>query len=462
MARPVQPHLFLENLMRRKLSLYCLCWLLFSSSALAGERSVFQGMLEGAGMVVLELEKTDRETVKQIAGLSGTALEPELPPETRQKPEQDLYVGRYFYARQGVDIPLFGALAHLAEPKSLSERTEAEACTPEACEMAPKAYWEGKIVQGRFRGQWVDAATKRTHRFDLKRVARYDPEKTRAESFQAITEAIAAGIGSGLAYEAEINPQQRPYEYLKLQGYAVPVGAIVPNQTESVAWQSFRDSRSQFEYPRLVRHPNPDILKRVNDLLEQRHWQMTLAALTCVSRGYEGNGMGRGTLGGYEGETIRVDFLTKTLMSVVEAGSIYCGGPYPHHHSDPFTLDLIRGEYLDWNRLFKAFLRGERGFWEPSPEMMALIEKIPKEEELENCISAETMRDYLALHFDKPGHLALSISKIGHCCGDCLGAHAEIPFSDLGALLKPEAQRYFPELKPTREKDQRGDGAADH
>ncbi|MDR3351576.1 MAG: hypothetical protein LBO00_00875 [Zoogloeaceae bacterium] len=79
--------------MRRKPSLYFLCWLLFSSSALAGERSVFQGMLEGAGMVVLELEKTDRETLKQIAGLSGTALEPELPPETRQKPEQDLYVG---------------------------------------------------------------------------------------------------------------------------------------------------------------------------------------------------------------------------------------------------------------------------------------------------------------------------------------------------------------------------------
>jgi hypothetical protein len=30
-----------------------------------------------------------------------------------------------------------------------------------------------------------------------------------------------------------------------------------------------------------------------------------------------------------------------------------------------------------------------------------------------------------------------------------------------GKLLKPEAQRYFPELKPIREKNQRGDGAAD-
>jgi hypothetical protein len=451
MARPVQPHLFLENLMRRKLSLYCLCWLLFSSSALAGERSVFQGMLEGAGMVVLELEKADRETVEESADLSGTALAPELPPETRQQPEPELYIGRYFYARQGVDIPLFGALARLAEPKQRSERTEEEQeayCTPEECKAPPKAYWEGQIVQERFRGQWVDATTQRTHRFDLQRVARYDPEKTYTES--------------GLNYEAEINPQQRPYVYLKLQGYAVPVGAIVPGQTESVAWQSFRDPRSQFKYPRLVRHPNPDIMKRVNDLLEQRHWQMTLAALGCVSSAYDGNGMSGGTLGGYEDETLQVDFLTETLMSVVESGNTYCDGVYSNNHYNPFTLDLIRGEYLDWNRLFKAFVRGEDGFRKPSPEIMALVEKIPKEERLENCISAQTMRGYLALHFDSPGHLALVISGIGLAGSVCRGKLAEIPFSDLGALLKPAAQRYFPELKPTREKNQRGDDAADH
>ncbi|MDR3351574.1 MAG: hypothetical protein LBO00_00865, partial [Zoogloeaceae bacterium] len=209
-------------------------------------------------------------------------------------------------------------------------------------------------------------------------------------------------------------------------------------------------------------HPNPDILKRVNDLLEQRHWQMTLAALACVSSGYAEDHPAAGSLGDYEYETIQVDFLSETLMSVVEAGGTYCGGAHPNNHSDPFTLDLIRGEYLDWNRLFKAFVRGEYGFRKPSPEMMALIEQIPKEEGLEDCTSAETMRDYLALHFDKPGHLALAISGIGHCCGYCLGTQAEIPFSKLNKLLKPEAQRYFPELKPTREKNQRGDGAADH
>jgi hypothetical protein len=55
--------------------------------------------------------------------------------------------------------------------------------------------------------------------------------------------------------------------------------------------------------------------------------------------------------------------------------------------------------------------------------------------------------EYLALHFDKPGHLALAISGTGHAGSACQGVQAEIPFSDLGKILKPEAKRYFPELR---------------
>jgi hypothetical protein len=161
-------------------------------------------------------------------------------------------------------------------------------------------------------------------------------------------------------------------------------------------------------------------------------------------------------LGDYDQETIRVDFLSETLMSVVEIGSTFCGGAHPNNHYDPFTLDLIRGEYLDWNRLFKAFVRGDHGFRKLSPEMKALIEQIPEHpewmkeewrEEEERCALDSIFNDYLALHFDKPGHLALTVSGIGNAGNVCLGAHEEVPFSDLRALLKPEARRYFPELR---------------
>jgi hypothetical protein len=426
---------------------------LLPALSFAGERSVFQGTLEGVGTVVMELEATTWQGVEEAAQLSGTA------PETSSEADggRGKYTGRYFYARHGVDIPLFGSLERLVEPKRPSERDEEEWNG----EASPKAYWQGKIVQGHFRGQWVDAATKRARRFDLTRVARYDPEKTRPDGWQASREAIAGGVGSGLAYDVKINPQQTPYEYLKLQGYSVPVETIVPGQTDTVAWQPYHDPRSKFHYPRLVRHPNPDIMKRINALLEQRHWQMTLAAFSCESSVYEGNGM-EGYLGGYDYEKVKVDFLSETLMSVSEAGSTYCGGAHPNNHYDPFTFDLIRGEYLDWNRLFKAFTRDESGrWWNPSPEMKDLIERTAQNEtgekyphpitgevyEDHDCDFAEYMRDYLALHFDKPGHLALTVSGVGHCCGFCLGIHAEIPFSALGKILKPEAKRYFPELK---------------
>jgi hypothetical protein len=427
---------------------------LLPALSFAGERSVFQGTLEGVGTVVMELEASTQQGVEEAAGLSGTVLET----SSEANGDKGKYIGRYFYARHGVDIPLFGALERLTEPKLPSERDEEEM---EKDEASPKAYWEGKIVQGHFRGQWVDATSKRARRFDLTRVARYDPEKTRPGGWQMSREAIAGGVGSGLAYDVKINPQQTPYEYLKLQGYSVPVEAIVPGQTETVAWQPHRDPRSKFHYPRLVRHPNPDIMKRINTILEQRHWQMTLAALSCVSSVYEGNGRG-GDLGDYDDEKIKVDFLSETLMSVSEAGSTYCGGAHPNDHYDPFTLDLIRGEYLDWNRLFKAFTRDESGkWWNPSSEMKDLIERTAKNKtgekfpepvtgevyEGRDCDFVEYMRDYLALHFDKPGHLALTVSGVGHCCGFCLGVHAEIPFSALGKILKPEAKRYFPELK---------------
>jgi hypothetical protein len=254
----------------------------------AGERSVFQGMLEGAGMVVLELEVATQEEIKAAAEKSGTELE--IPPEAK-----NLFTGRKCSARHGVDVPLFGTLESLAEPQPLplplSERDGWR---------SPKAYWKGRIVQGHFRGQWADAATGRARRFDLKRVARYDPDKTHPDS----TEAIAAYI------------QQAPYEYLKLQGYAVPVGAIIPGQTETVAWQAFRDPRSELSYPRLVRHPNPDIMKRINALLEERHWQMTLAALGCASTIYtDDKSPAAGSLGGYDDMGISVDFLSRLLTA---------------------------------------------------------------------------------------------------------------------------------------------------
>jgi hypothetical protein len=281
----------------------------------------------------------------------------------------------------------------------------------------------------------VDAATKRARRFDLRRVARYR-EKTY------------------LNYDININPQQTPYEYLKLQGYSVPVEAIVSGQTETVAWQPYRDPRLKFHYPRLVRHPDPDIMKRINALLEQRHWQMTLEPLTCKTHA---SYYGEQIIADYDAEpSINVVFLSETLMSIVENVYTPCAKTGSYHH---FTLDLILGEEMDWNRIFKAFT-GHKYERKYSPEMEALIARIPQnpkwfeeynpnysssskedEEHLNSCL--DVLKSYPILHFDKPDYLALAVSS----SGGCSGVLAEIPFSALGKILKPEARRYFPELE---------------
>jgi hypothetical protein len=88
------------------------------SRALAGERTVYRGTLEGAGEVVMELEKT-----------RGT------------------YNGRYFYPRYGVDIPLFGALDKLIEP------APGMCCSEDIKDEDQNAIWKGRIQGSVFRGK---------------------------------------------------------------------------------------------------------------------------------------------------------------------------------------------------------------------------------------------------------------------------------------------------------------------
>ncbi|KAG1385005.1 hypothetical protein G6F59_017667 [Rhizopus arrhizus] len=69
-----------------------------------------------------------------------------------------------------------------------------------------------------------------------------------------------------------------------------------------------------------------------------------------------------GTLGSYDEEASTVQWLSKALMTVTESGSLYCGGAHPDNHFEPYTFDLLRGEYLDWNRVLDAY-RARR--WPP-------------------------------------------------------------------------------------------------
>ncbi|MEN5162437.1 hypothetical protein [Achromobacter kerstersii] len=394
---------------------------LFGGTADAASRTVYTGTLQGAGDVVMELDSQ--------AGANGELT------------------GRYFYPKHGVDIPLQGTAQALVEPKPFFEVAD----SGKDPETDPAATWQGERDASGYRGQWKDARTGKTRTFSLRRVADYDPDKLTPDSAQAVTDAISGGMGSGINRHVGINAGNAPYETLKLAGHAVPIGQ--DSGAGPVAYQLWRDPRTKFSYPRLSRHPDPQVLTRINHLLEQRHWQMNLAALACMSSAYTNGNPAAGTLGSYDEESITVQWLSPALMTVTESGSLYCGGAHPDNHFEPYTFDLLRGEYLDWNRIFDAYVPDENGWRKETPTLLALMEKArapladdalkgaTEDESLEGC--SDLWPSYLALGTEAPGVLTLSISGIGHAMGICLGTHAAVPFKDLAPIVKPGGQAYL-------------------
>lgn len=365
----------------------------------AAERTVYTGTLQGVGDIVMELDST---------------------------PADGELTGRYFYPQHGVDIPLKGNEKSLAEPLPY-----AAAKAPGAL---PAATWQGTRDAQGYRGIWIDARTGKQRSFTLQRVAQYDA-------------GTLARDGS-IDFDADIEAARVPYDTLKLAGHAEPVGADIGSAT--VAYRMWRDPRTQFSYPRLSRHPDPEIMARINHLLEQRHWRMSHAALACKASAYTNDGPSAGTLGNYEEEVVDVPWLSRAMMTVTESGSLDCGGAHPNNHFDPYTLDLLRGEYLDWNRVFDAYAPNSR---EARPALKELVGQVQKtlaardEAGLTEDRSKEGCWDlwptYLVLGAAAPGALSLSVSGVGHASGVCLGTLAQVPFEDLAGYRKPGGQAYL-------------------
>lgn len=393
--------------------------------ALAEVRTVYQGTL-GTSEVVLEVNATGG--------------------------------GRYFYRRHGVDIPLSGPVTKLVEALPLQGdamyRAARDSNPPlfeDAQTRQPGPTWRGQVINGTFAGSWSDGAGKKDVAFALRQVRPYDPDK-RPGATEPVTPSIPPGNTTGAASDEPVSIETAPYDYLKLQT-SLKQGA--EHVSGPMAWRMVIDPRTRFSYPRLTRHPDARVLENVNAILARRHGRLSLAALECKATLYTATHPAAGSLGDYDAESVRVTFLSPTLMSVIEAGSTDCGGPHPHNHYAPYTIDLVRGEYLDFDRLFRAFTKAPDGF-APSKTLMALIEKKLNAEGRgpQSASSAdpqspgcdEVWPEYLALHFERTrgrDALAVAVSGVPHALGACLGTTVALPFTELNPLLKPAAGAYL-------------------
>lgn len=394
----------------------------------AAPRTVYEGTLQGAGAVVMELD---------------------------DRPAADGSIsGRYFYTQYGIDIPLHGKPAQLVEPLDRSALPDdVRNMTRDSGEADfdhPAATWRGTQDKDGYRGQWTDARTGKTRSFTLRRIAEYDPDAVARSSVEAITDRIAGGVGSGIASGVAIDMRQAPYATLKLAGHAQPAGPEIGSGT--VAYRMWRDPRTKLMYPRLSRHPDPVVMARVNRLLEQQHWRMNLAALACASTRYTDDGPAAGSLGDYDDEHVTVTWLSPAALGIVESGSTYCGGAHPNNHYEPITFDLLRGTYLDWIRVIDATTADKDGDPGTSPALVSFItrlrDKATQSEQVTdgegNSLScADVFPEYLAFELDAPGKLSFVVSGIGHAAGACLGPQLDVPFAALAPILKPDGARYL-------------------
>jgi hypothetical protein len=376
--------------------------------------------------------------------------------------------GRYFYVDQGIDIPLRSIKAQrsrlgLAEEVACSE--ERNNC-PHAQDDPPAdpplgAKWDLKVsddrehLQGEFklngRNVPVDLTIYGFREFDI------------STGLYGLTE-----FASGLWYQGTtLTAETSPYDYLKVTALKFTEGEVV--EMTGGTFRYLTDPRTKFQFPRIVTLDDGDPAA-ANQYLEQRHWKMSLDALYCVSQQYQGFGWNgfnydAGTLGWWDEELIEVHYLSPTVMTWMESGSLSCGGAHPYNHAEYYNLDVATGMPLDLSRIFKGWVAKDyngdivdletaranpRDYqWQPDEELAAFVREHRKIDAsvTEECPIDELIGTNLMIGFNGDDHVVFGLGALPHVISACGENLYEAPLSELGDLLTPEAADYFPALE---------------
>lgn len=419
---------------------------LVASPALA-DAVTYSGTLDGAAIVV---EFSDQPTAGNT----------------------DIY-GRYFYAKQGVDIPLhaikaqrssFGLVEEVACSEDKNNCPHAQDETPSDPPLGAK--WQLDIVNDgeSLEGDWVSGG--RSHPVKLLRAGTrpFDP------AGGAIT---FTDFAEGLFYEGTtLTAETSPYDYLKVTGIKLTEGE--PIEMTGGTFRYVTDPRTKFQFPRVVSLESGDA-DAANTYLDQRHWMMSLDALYCVAQQYQGFGWNgynydAGTLGWWDEEEVSVAYLSPTVMSWTEGGSLSCGGAHPYNHYEYHNLDVAAGQPLDLSRIFKGWIakdydgnvvdlelaRATPGDyqWGPDEDLLAFVNAHrPTNEQLgftggeDECPIDELIASNLAISFKDGDIVHFGMDGLEYAVVACGSDLYDAPITELKDLLTPEAENYFPALK---------------
>lgn len=356
--------------------------------------------------------------------------------------------GRYFYEKQGIDIPLrfvrrAGGVLHFVEEAACDrERCPEGAPAPEGGEWQLSASGEGTLLAGRWSGARVLPIT-------LRRVA-----DRAAGPQEEVTPRGLLESSQAIAFtETIINARTAPYDHAKLAVAPETVGTVDLNGGRVAGGRVayVRDPRTRFSYPRIVALPGGASADHANDVLEKRHWRQSLSAFGCAALRHVGFQeqpgdwwAGVGTLGGYDETSAGVTLLTDRVMSWTESGSILCGGASPNNFTAPYLMDVERGELLRMGDVFAG--------WSQDRPPAALVDfvnarrpKPPHGEATveEDCRMDDLVASNLAVVL-KPGGqgetlVTFGVYNLPTVIAACAGDLVTVPVSGIRDYLTPAA-----------------------
>jgi hypothetical protein len=394
------------------------------------------------------------------------------------------FVGRYSYMSEGVDIPL--------QPIKIApgkvELGEEKPCTPETCSKrfddpqlpAPiGGHWSltTKDDGATLTGEWTDEKGSKSLPIELKR---YGTRMLDEGAFAGEVTELTDIVDLLSRDDHVLLNEASPYDFLKTQ---VKLEESPETVFGEAAVVYMTDPRTKFPFPRIKRvsAAGTENIELANSYLDYQHWLMNLEALSCKAGQYFSFGWHGvselGTLGGYDEESVTVSYLSPTILSWSQNGSLWCDGASPYNHIDEYTLDVRTGEPLDISRILKGWIATEysdelrrpvdletarrtpdKYRWVPDAELAAYVDSHrPRSgpdyyaEDEEACTISESIKTQLKVSFAQDGEIVFSLEGYRSDQAPCEGMVLMVVApQDIKELLAPTAVEYFPQLSAAK------------
>lgn len=382
-------------------------------------------------------------------------------------------VGRYAYLSNGIDIPLH--LQSDADGKTVL--AEEQPCTEKTCE-APTdgtigdkfpvgAVWTLDAAPGAdvLNGTWVLTGKSKQQKVALTRLGSRPLLEDADVTVMALQD-----FTTTLTYDftVPLTLASAPYEWTKLQA---PLTAQAPQTLDGSTFHYAVDPRSKLAFPRIDTLADGSDPGAANNYLADIHGRHTLDALNCPATRYLGLGWigteSGATLGGYEDEQITVDYLTPTVMTWTESGSLWCNGAHPYNHSNAFNLDVKAGAILNNERVFKDWVPKAYGedtvadvapsearadpdnyAFYPSDALIAYVKKNRNTDSSDaECGIDDLIPTNLAMRFAPGDHVIFDLEGLPNVIEACQRDLLDVKLADIKDMLTPEAVTLFPGLK---------------